>query len=203
MLSTQVLKIKVLTCGGMTDQMSEQEAAFLINSLGLFRNVEHFGRATPRANVNLVRAYTAADFFRGVAGDENILHLIAHADASKLQTGNAKSTVTAADLEDRAARKGLFLPEVVVSSGCKFQSVAWRSALASAGVKLLIAAQKTVTPANLTAFDMSFYSALLSQVRRGHSTLDRVEASFKLADKHYRAIHAKGTPFARFELQRL
>jgi hypothetical protein len=120
--SKQVLEIKVLTCGGMIDQMSEQEASFLVSSLGLFRNVVHHGRATPRANVNLVRAYTDRDFYRGVSGTEDVLHLIAHADASRLQTGNGKSNVTASGFEERAKHGWITLPEVVVSTGCSFQS---------------------------------------------------------------------------------
>jgi hypothetical protein len=184
----------------MIDLMSEQEAAFLVASLGLFRNVVHYGRATPRANVNLVRAYTTTDFYDGASCSADILHLICHASAAKLQTGNGKSDVTATEVENRARRDQFVLPEIVVSTGCSFQSVAWRAALKAAGAKVLIAANRAVTPANLTAFDMSFYSALLSQVRRGHSTIDRVKASFELADSHYRAIHAVGTPYATFDL---
>jgi hypothetical protein len=60
-----------------------------------------------------------------------------------------------------------------------------------------------VTPAALTAFDMAFYSALLAQVRRGKTLTARVAASFTVADKHYRAIHAKGTPFAKLTMQKL
>lgn len=58
-----------------------------------------------------------------------------------------------------------------------------------------------MTPAALTAFDMAFYSALLAQVRKGKSLTERVAASFALADQHYRAIHATGTPFAKFTLE--
>ena len=35
------------------------------------------------------------------------------------------------------------------------------------------------------------------------STIERVKAAFELADKHYRAIHADGTPFAKFSLVEL
>jgi hypothetical protein len=203
MASTQVLEIKVLTCGGMFDLMSELEAAFLVNSLGLFRNVVGPGRATPRANINLIRAYTTKDFYRGLSGDEHVLHLITHASAHALQTGNGKSDVTAAGFQEKAEAGNLTVPEIVVSTGCSFQSAAWRSALKAAGGKILIAAQQSVTPANLTAFDMSFYSALLSQVRRGKSNLERAKESFVLADAHYRAIHAVGATFAKFTLEEL
>ena len=95
------------------------------------------------------------------------------------------------------------MPEIVISTSCSFQSPSWSTALKAAGVKVLIAAPGTVTPANLTAFDMAFYSALLSQVRKGKSNIERAEASFALADTHYRAIHALGTPFAKFSLAKL
>ena len=183
--------------------MSEQEATFLLSSLGLFRNVPSHGRATPRANVSLVRVYTAKDFYRAVTSKDHVLHLIAHATAAKLQTGNGKSDVTASDLEAKAKTGEISMPEIVISTGCSFQSPAWRSALKTAGVKVLIAASQKVTPANLTAFDMAFYSALLSQVRKGKSNIERVEESFALADRHYRGIHATGTPFAKFTLERL
>lgn len=54
------------------------------------------------------------------------------------------------------------------------------------------ATKQNVTPAALTAFDMSFYSALLAQVRRGKTLLERVEASFKAANSHYKAIPCPG-----------
>jgi hypothetical protein len=203
MPSVQVLKIKVLNCGGMMDLMSEQEASFLVNSLGLFRNQERLGRATPRANVNLVRAYNATDFYRSVTGDADILHLIAHGDATTLQTGNGQSKVTSDEVERKGLKSALVLPAIVVSTVCKFQSVGWRRALKAAGVEVLIAAQQIVTPANLTAFDMAFYSALLSQVRRGMTTTERVERSFTLANRHYKEIHAAGTPFAKFSINKL
>jgi hypothetical protein len=187
----------------MFDLMGELEAAFLVNSLGLFRNRQDLGRATPRANVNLVRAYTASDFYRGIAGDADILHLIGHADRSRLQTGNGRSHVTAEEIEKRGTQGKLSIPRVVIASNCRFQSPAWRYALKATGARLLIASPNDVTPANLTAFDMAFYSALLSQVRRGSSTEERIEASFKLANRHYKAIHAAGTPFARFRMEKL
>jgi hypothetical protein len=201
--SKQVLDIKILSCGGMIDLMSEMEAAFLVNSLGLFRNRAAHGRATPRANVSLVRAYTTTDFYVGASGSEDILHLICHADDKKLQTGNGKSEVTAAKFLKRANRGNLTLPQIVISTGCSFQSPDWRSALRRSGVTMVIASPHSVTPANLTAFDMAFYSALLSQVRRGKPTTERVKLSFDLANRHYKAIHAKGTPFASFQLRKL
>src|SRR4051794_31724205 len=119
--ATQVLEIRVLSCGGMLDLMSEQEAAFLVSSLGLFRNVRHVGRATPRANVSLARVYTESDFYRAASSNDHILHLIAHGTGTSLQTGNGKSNVTAALVEDRAKRGKLSMPEVVVSTLCGFQ----------------------------------------------------------------------------------
>lgn len=95
------------------------------------------------------------------------------------------------------------MPEVVVSTACKFDSRAWHECLSGLGVKVLIAAAASVSPANLVAFDMAFYSALLSQVRKGATTIERVEASFNLADRHYRDVHAVGTPFAKFSLTHL
>ena len=50
---------------------------------------------------------------------------------------------------------------------------------------------------------MAFYSAMLSQVYKGKTTVERAEASFELADAHYRAVHARGTGFAKFEITRL
>jgi hypothetical protein len=182
----------------MLDYMSEQEASFLVSSLGLFRNVKDLGRALPRANVNLTRAYTQEDFFRGLTGREHILHLIAHANADTLQTGNGRSSVSASQLQMKGDRGQVRVPEIVVSTACGFQSAPWRAALAAGGAKVLIAAEQEVSPANLTAFDMAFYSALLSQVRKGKTNIQRVIESFSLADRHYRDIHASGTPFARF-----
>src|ERR1022692_1856389 len=200
-MAKQVLDIKVLSCGGMFDLMSEQEASFLTTSLGLFRNREQQGKGLPRANVNLVRAYRASDFYRGFAGDEDLLHLIAHTDKDSLKTGNHKSLVTASEVKRLGDRGELMAPSVIVSTGCNFRSSAWRDALKATGVQVLIAAHQTVTPQCLTAFDMSFYSALLSCIRRGEGTIQRVRASFDLAQKHYEAIHAEGTPHARFVLE--
>ena len=180
--------------------MSEQEAIFLTSSLGLFRNVKDFGRATPRANTSLVRVYKAQDFYDGLKDDDDLLHLIAHADATTLQTGNGKSSVKATDVLARATTAGLTMPKVVVSTACNFHSPDWQAALKAAGVQVLIASRSEVTPANLTAFDMAFYSALLSRVRKTMSTAERVKESFALADQHYRAIHADGSPFAKFRL---
>ena len=193
----------MLTCGGMFDQMSEGEATFLVSALGLFRNVQDQGRAVPRANVNLVRAYNTADFYRGLSGAEDILHLIAHADSTTLQTGNSRSGVVADELQRRAARGNVTVAPIVISTCCSFQSAAWRAALREAGATILIAAPQAVSPANLAAFDMAFYSALLSRVRRGKETVQRVRESFTIANRHYRAVHAEGTPFARFSLERL
>ena len=185
----------------MLDLMSEQEATFLNSSLGLFRNVQDLGRAVPRANASMVRAYRPEHFYSALANTDDILHLIAHADGNSLQVG-AAPRVAATELNERAA-KGLRMPEVVVSTACKFDSRAWRECLRNLGVKVLIAAAASVSPANLVAFDMAFYSALLSQVRKGATTIERVEASFTLADRHYRDVHALGTPFAKFSLTHL
>ena len=59
MPSKQTLNIRILSCGGMFDLMSEQEATFLNSSLGLFRNVQDLGRAVPRANASRNRALLA------------------------------------------------------------------------------------------------------------------------------------------------
>ena len=160
-------------------------------------------RATPRANVNLVRAYTQHDFYGGIAGDEDMLHLIADADATTLQTGNGRSMVRADEVERLGNKGWLSIPEIVVSTACSFSSSAWHNALKVAGARVLVAATGAVTPANLTAFDMSFYSAPLSQVRRGKSNIQRVKETFELANRHYEAIHAVGTPHAKFRLTEL
>src|SRR4051812_38204148 len=118
MPSVQVLKIRVLSCGGLRDLMSEMEASFLVSSLGLFRNVQDLGKAKPRANVNLVRAYTAEDFHGAAFGDEHLLHLIGHSNGTRLEVGTGKAQVHAEDLETRAARAGKTLPPVIVSTGC-------------------------------------------------------------------------------------
>ncbi len=182
--------------------MSEQEATFLMHSLGLFRNVKDVGRAVPRANASLTRAYTESDFFRAVGSNDHLLHLIAHGDTENLQTGNGKSTVTATKLSEKG-KKGLRLPPIVVSTACEFQSGSWRAALADCKVQILIAADSEVTPANLTAFDMAFYSALLTRVRKGADTRTRVQQAFELANRYYRDMHAQGTPFSKFSLHTL
>lgn len=196
----QTLEITVLNCGGMWDIMSEQEASFLNTSLPLFRNVQDIGRALPRANSRLVRAYKPAHLYNALTGQEDLLHIVAHATDTALDVG--KNKVAADNLRSRAA-KGLRMPKVVVSTACKFSSKDWHAALKALGVEVLIASDDSVTPANLVAFDMAFYSALLSQVRRGKTTVDRVIESFALADRHYRDVHAVGTPYARFTLTRL
>ena len=199
-MAVQTLEVHVLSCGGMFDLMSEQEATFLVHSLGLFRNVKDLGRAVPRANTSLTRAYTESDFFRAIASNDHILHLIAHGDAEHLQTGNGKSTVTATKLATKGRKGSLRLPPIVVSTACEFQSPEWRTALAACKVQMLIAADSEVTPANLTAFDMAFYSALLTRVRKGSDTRTRVQESFELANNYYRGIHAVGTPYSKFSL---
>lgn len=204
MAAKQVLNIRILNCGGLRDLMSELESQFLMNSLGLYRNAQDFVRGKPRANVNLVRAYDAADFYRAsLSGDHDVLHLIAHASGSSLDVGVAKTRVDADGLGTRAATSQQSLPEVVVSTGCKLQSEAWQQSMKLAGAKVLIASKDDVSPANLTAFDMAFYSALLSRVRKGASLVERVEASFELADLHYRKIHANGASYAKFSLVHL
>jgi hypothetical protein len=118
MVSKQTLNVRVLSCGGMFDLMSEQEANFLNSSLGLFRNVQDFGRATPRANASMVRAYRPSDLYGALTATDDLLHLIAHASGKEIQVG-AKSKVTASELTARAAI-GLRMPQVVVSTACKF-----------------------------------------------------------------------------------
>jgi hypothetical protein len=105
MTSKQTLNIKIISCGGMFDLMSEQEASFLHGSLGLFRNVKDLGRAVPRANASMVRAYRPQDLFDAMTSDDDILHLIAHADGTALKVGNMQN-IAATDLDARAA-KGL------------------------------------------------------------------------------------------------
>jgi hypothetical protein len=185
----------------MFDLMSEQEANFLNSSLGLFRNVEDLGRAHPRANASMVRAYRKQDVFGALSANDDVLHLIAHASGTELQVG-PKDKIAASDLEARAA-KGMRMPEIVVSTACRFDSRTWHACLSGLGVKLLIASSAAVKPANLAAFDMAFYAALLSRVHKNKTTLERVEASFDAANQYYKAIHAVGTSFAKFSLTHL
>lgn len=202
-MASQVLKVSVINCGGLRDLMSEMEASFLVSALGLFRNHEDLGKGYPRANVNLVRAYRADDFYDAALGDADVLHVIGHASGAELDVGVAKKRVEAAEIGVRAEKSGQTVAPVVVSTGCGLQSAAWRAGFKAAGARILIAAPGNVTPAALTAFDMAFYSALLARVRRGHSLDHRVNESFELADQHYRAIHAAGTPFAKFAMRTL
>jgi hypothetical protein len=201
--SNHVLDIKIINCGGLRDLMSEMESSFLVSALGLFRNVAGLGKGLPRANVNLVRAYDAKDFYRAAFDDVHILHLIGHAHADELEVGWSKTRVKAGDLYSKAYAAGHPLPPIVVATGCHVQSAKWQSGMTDAGAEILIASKDKPTPAALTAFDMAFYSALLAQVRRGKPLAERVKASFQLADAHYRAIHAVGTPFAKFTLVEL
>jgi hypothetical protein len=103
MAATQVLDIRVINCGGMRDLMSEMEASFLVSALGLFRHAQDFGKGTPRANVNLLRAYDAKGFYRAVFSDADIVHIIGHAHGSELDVGLAKKRVKATELLRRAA----------------------------------------------------------------------------------------------------
>lgn len=200
MAAKQVLDIKVLNCGGLRDLMSEMESSFLVSALGLFRNRQDLGRGTPRANVNLLRAYNADGFYDAAFGTADLLHLIAHANGVELDVGVAKRRVKATDLGAEAKKRGLTLPPVIVSTGCKVQSGDWQKGLKAAGAQVLVASRGDVTPSALTAFDMSFYSALLTQIRKGTDLVDRVKASFALADRHYRGIHADGADYAKFTL---
>jgi hypothetical protein len=198
-----VLKIKIVNCGGLRDLMSEIEASFLVSALGLFRNVEDIGRATPRANVNLIRAYNPTGFYDAALGPAHVLHIIGHATGDELEVSYAKTRVKAADLGSQARRRKLELPPVVVATGCKMQTSDWRGGMKAAGAKVLIASETSPSPAALTSFDMAFYAALLAQVRRGRDLAERVSQSFELADTYHRAIHAVGTPFAKFKLVEL
>lgn len=202
-MGSQVLDIRVINCGGLRDLMSEMESSFLVSALGLFRNKEDLGRGYPRANVNLVRAYKAEHFYRAAFGGADVLHIIGHASGSELEVGVAKKRVDANHLADEARKAGGVIAPVVISTGCRIQSAAWRAGLKAAGSSILIASSANVTPSALTAFDMAFYSALLARVHRGKPLTERVAASFALADRHYRDIHAVGTPFAKFTLKRL
>jgi hypothetical protein len=200
--SVQTIKVHVVSCGGMRDLMSDQEAMFLTNSLGLYRNSTQQGRAMPRANVSMSRAFNKTELLSLTKRPAHLLHIIAHGQGAKIQTGNGKSNTNADDF-GRMGRKGDLLPEIVVSTACTFFNNSWKAALKACGVRILIASPDDVTPANLTAFDMAFYAALLSSTRRGKSTLDRVDESFKLANPYYRSLWPVGTPYAKFELVRL
>lgn len=200
MTAKQVLSIKVLNCGGLRDLMSELEASFLVSALGLFRNRIEFGRGKPRANVDLDRAYDSNDFYRSVVQPTDILHLIAHSNDEELEVGIAKKRVTPTGLVRQVKRSKSTLAPVVISTGCRFQSTPWQNALRNTGVRILIAANGDVSPANLTAFDMAFYSALLSQIRKKTPTDERVRESFKLAYAYYRSLYPRGTRFAKFSL---
>lgn len=204
MAAKQVLDIRVLNCAGMFDTMSEQEAAFLFAGLPLFRNVVDLGRAVPRARVSSLRAYNARDFFAAVSGPADVLHLIAHASDAVLEAG-ASDRVAAAEVLRRAQRRAdpLVVPSVIVSTACRFGSDSWHDALRAAGAEVLVAADGDVTPGNLAAFDMAFYSALLSRVHKNKNTVDRVCEAFDLADKHYRDVHAPGAKYVKFRLTRL
>ncbi len=202
-MGSQVLDVKIVNCGGLRDLMSEMESSFLVSALGLFRNHQDLGKGYPRANVNLVRAYKAEHFYRAAFGEFDVLHVIGHASGDQLDVGVAKRRVEASRLDVEARKIGASLPPIVVSTGCRLQSEAWRTGLKAAGADILIASDDDVSPAALTAFDMAFYSALLARVRKGRTLVERVIASFELADAHYRAIHAPGTPYAKFRLKQL
>jgi len=203
MTATQLLRINIVNCGGMRDIMSEQESMFLQQALPLFRAVHGQGRATPRANASMTRVYNTTELFNTFDGKEHVMHLVAHGTSTKLQTGNGKSDVTTQSFTKKAVAGAIKAPEIIVSTACDLQSPDWRSAFAAAGAKVLIAADAPVSPANLAAFDMAFYSALLSQVRKNKSLIERVEASFELAKRHYADIHASGNAYAKFRLFRL
>jgi hypothetical protein len=222
-MSKHTLRVRILSCGGTQDLMSEQEAVFLNSSLGLFRNVRDIGRATPRAQASMVRAYKPEDALSAFSASDDLLHLIAHGVSAKEMATRARLDPTISADDDRApgpgiqvgikamsakrlreeAERGLRLPEIVVSTVCGFDGAVWHSVLRELGVKLVIASGAQVTPANLASFDMAFYSALLARVRKGKSTIDRVEHAFDLARAHYSAIHAIGTPKVTFRLTRL
>jgi N-methylhydantoinase A/oxoprolinase/acetone carboxylase beta subunit len=203
MPAKHVVDITILNCGGLADLMSEMEASFLVSALALFRNAPDFKKGEPRAKVTLARVYKPRDFHRMAYRPADILHVIGHAKGDELQAGIAERRITAAELGMQAEKAHGRLPPVVVSTGCKLQSSAWQQGMKAAGAEILIASANDVSPASLTAFDMAFYSALLVQVRKNTEFLDRVTASFKLANEYYRAIHAEGTPRATFSLERL
>jgi hypothetical protein len=180
--NAQVLDITIVNCGGLRDLMSEMEASFLVSALGLFRNVQNLGRAKPRANVNLLRAYDAKGFYDAAMGNGHLLHVIGHASKAELEVSYAKVRVKASQLGSQARRRGSQLPPIVVATGCEMQSASWQRGMRDAGASVLIASETSPSPAALTSFDMAFYSALLAQQRRGKSLLDRVSESFTLAD---------------------
>ncbi len=198
--SRHTLDIRVLNCGGMFDLMSEQEAQLLTIGLGLFMNQAQSRRAVPRANVTYCRAYRRSDLFREAFQPAHILHLIGHANGNEFEINGGK-TLKAEELARKVGASTLGLPPIVVSTGCKVQSQDWRAAMKAAGAKVLIAADgdPTPTPATLTAFDMAFYSALLSRVWRGEDLLKRVAEAFALSNAYYKSLHAPGTPYAKFK----
>ncbi|WP_203754622.1 hypothetical protein [Cellulomonas chitinilytica] len=200
--SIQTLRIHVVSCGGMRDLMSDQEASFLASSLGLYRNSPQQGRAMPRANVSVSRAFTKTELLGMTTQTAHVLHVIAHGQGDRIQTGNGKSNTTSADFT-LLGQKGGILPQIVVSTACTFYNEHWKAALQACGVKILIASPQEVTPANLVAFDMSFYAALLSSTRRGKSTLARAEESFAMAQVYYESLWPIGTPHAKFQIAHL
>ena len=77
----------------------------MVSALGLFRNVQDLGRAKPRANVNLVRAYDPKGFYDAAMGPGHLLHVIGHASKSgQLEVSYAKARVKASDLGSQARR---------------------------------------------------------------------------------------------------
>jgi hypothetical protein len=97
----QTLDIRIINCGGMSDLMSELESSFLVDALGLFRNRPDLGRGTPRAKVNLVRAYKAADFYGSAFSDADVLHIVGHSSPTELDVGYAKKRVKPSELGQR------------------------------------------------------------------------------------------------------
>ena len=202
MPAKQTLNIKILSCGGLTDVMSELEASFLASALGLFRTQIQMGKATPRAKPSLIRAYKPADFVSALDDGDDLLHLIAHgARNDGLQVGI--KTIYASELRELAVSEGLRLPPVLVSTSCEFGTQGWRDTLRDFGVRIMIASSRQIPPGHLAAFDMAFYSALLSRIYKGHEIDHRVRESFKLANEYYKSIYAVGskpTPFHLTEL---
>jgi hypothetical protein len=201
-MAKQTLNVRIVSCGGTQDLMSELEATFLASCLGLFRTQMEMGRATPRAKPTLIRAYKPADFLAAIDDADDLLHLIAHGTPGDgLQVGI--KTLYASALKELAEEEGLHLPPIVVSTMCGFSTKGWHETLRAFGVKIVIATSRQVPPGHVASFDMAFYSALLSRIYKGHDTNHRVRESFKLANEYYNKVYAVGsgpTPFQLTEL---
>lgn len=210
--ANQVLQIRVVNTSSVFDAMSELEAQFLSASLALYRNVAKPGRMQMRANVSHVRIQKKADFWKAVFDDEiDVLHIVGHGFVDlntaegMLEVGitGKRSKRELSVAEFAAQPKSLRMPPIVVSTACKTMRSDWCDAFRARGVKRFIASRGSPTIANVTAWDMSFYSALLSQVWKGKTLPTRIDKAFALADTHYRAVHANQSDYKVFHKAKL